>query len=235
MEFNTTRWSIIVASHDSDLGISQKALGELCQLYWLPLYSFVRSRVHGREVAEDLTQSFFVHFLESNGFEKADRKKGNFRTFMLSCIKNFMVDEWKKGQAQKRGGGQVRLSLDFDRAERLLTHAADGQRGAEHAYDYHWAKTIMARALNRVREAYTVHGKEDIFDSLKVYLEESEPPCPYSEMAVRIDMKEGAVKVAVHRLRKRYRNALLQEISDTMPLDGDVESEVAYLISIVSS
>lgn len=234
MEFNTTRWSIVAAAKSSDLDVSQRALEELCQLYWFPIYSFVRSKGLNREESEDSTQSFFVHFLDNRGFEKADCERGNFRTFLLSCAKNFLIDEWKKGKAQKRGNGMGQLTLDFERAERLVNNTVDLQRSPEEMYDYLWAKTIMARALNRLRKTYAANGNIKVFRALKIYLENTDVASTFAETAASIGMTEGAVKVAVHRLRTRYKAALESEIVDTLVVDGDIDSEVQHIIDAVS-
>lgn len=235
MEFNTTRWSIVVASGNSDDEVSRQALEELSKVYWLPVYLYTRSRGLSREDAEDATQAFFAHFLSTDGFSQAEAKRGSFRSFLLGSVKNFLIDEWKKNGALKRGFGLQPVYLDFERAENLAIDIVDSGRTPEQDYDYCWGRTIMARALNRVRELYSKKKRTDVFDVLRQHLEVSSAKESYRKSAELLGMSENAVKVAVHRLREQYRAALNHEMRDTLVVDHDLESEKQHLIDIVST
>lgn len=235
MEFNTTRWSVVVASADKDEEVSRQALEELSKTYWLPLYLYVRSRGLSRQDAEDITQAFFAHFLCAQGFSRARAERGSFRGFLLKSVKNYLIDEWRRNEAVKRGHGWKAVPLDFDRAEGLMPDVVDTGRTPEQNYDYCWGRTIMARALNRVRAVYLEKGRDELFDELRCHLEASERGHSYAESAQRLEMSESAVKVAVHRLRKHYRAALDNEMRDTLVVDHDLETEKQHLIGIVST
>lgn len=229
--FGTTRWSIIVAAQSGQEAEAQRAMSALCEQYWFPLYSYVRRRGYPEHEAQDLTQEFFSRFIEKHYIRQVDRERGRFRSFLLGCMKHFLADEWDKSQAQKRGGGQTKLSLDFERAESLLAEVSAGQLTPDELYDRHWAQTLLARALRRVEEDYRDAGKGDQFAVLKPALVAGKLEESYKVTADQLGMSEGALKVAVHRLRKRYGELLQDEVAQTVHDTAEAETELKYLLS----
>lgn len=228
--FKTTRWSMIVAAGAGESSESRRALEQLCQTYWFPSYSYVRSRGYRQEDAQDLTQEFFARLLEKDFLNMADRERGRFRSFLLSSLRNFLADEWDKTQAKKRGGGIQHLSLDIATAETLFAESAQRPLTPDQIFDLHWAKTALANALHRLEIKYKDTDKGRYFRSLRPYLGSTEPQMSYSGVARELGISEGAVKVAVHRLRKRYRESLELEIAETLTNGADLPEELKYLI-----
>jgi RNA polymerase sigma factor (sigma-70 family) len=212
---------------------AQEALGVLCEHYWYPLYGYLRGRGCSADAAQDLTQAFFARLLEKNVLSQADPARGRFRSFMLTALKNFAANEHDRKTARKRGGAIELLSLDFQSAEgRYLQEPSSGDT-PERVFDRRWALTLLDRALSRLRdEATSRHARQ--FDQLKVYLTGEQPQPSYAEAAARLDMTEGAVKVAVLRLRRRFRDCVRQEIEQTVLVPEDVEDEIKYLQSAVA-
>jgi RNA polymerase sigma-70 factor (ECF subfamily) len=231
--FQTTRWSMIVrAGQDhSSTQSRQDALEFICNTYWFPAYSYARSRGYQREDAQDLTQEFFARLLENHFFDVADKERGRFRSFLLTSLQRFMADEWQKTQAQKRGGGIRHQSLDLDTAELLLAESAQKPLTPDQIFDLHWAKTTLANALRRLEKEYVESGKMRYFRTLRPYLSGRDPDHKYSQAGEELGISEGAVKVAVHRMRARYREALEDEISETLMDGEDLSEELKYLIS----
>jgi RNA polymerase sigma factor (sigma-70 family) len=230
-DFATTHWSVVIsAGRDSTVG-SRKALETLCETYWQPLYYYARRRGHGVEEAEDLIQGFFLRLLEKGAVAKADRERGRFRTFLLSSLKNYITDEWKKGKAIKRGGGRAFHSLDFESIENLCQRDSLQESSPDVVFARRWAVTLMERVLDRLRQAYTGSGREDLFDELKDCLDGDSNQRSYREIGNNLSMTEGAVKMAVHRLRQRFRDTLRQEIAQTVADPKDIDDELQALRS----
>jgi len=207
----------------------------LCGLYWYPLYAFVRSRGASAEQAEDVTQGFFVHLLEKEALQHVDPAKGRFRSFLLASCKNFLADERARMSAKKRGGGVPALSLDAEAAESRYRLEPADELTPERIFERQWALTVIEQALTRLSERYAGRGKLDHFEALKVFLSGEQRPVPYSEVARRLGLTEVAVKVAVHRLRKRFRDALREEIAQTVANQNDVDAELRSLYSALES
>lgn len=229
--FKTTHWSLILAAQTGEEPEAQSALSELCEQYWFPLYSYVRRRGYPDYEAQDLTQEFFRRFLEKHYIQQVDRERGRFRSFLLACMKHFLADEWDKGQAQKRGGGQTKLSLDFGRAESLLAEVSQSQLTPDELYDRHWAQTLLARALRRLEEDHRTLGQSSWFAALKPALVTGKLEKSYRDIAGELGTSEGALRVAVHRLRKRYGELLQDEVSQTVHDEAEAETELKYLLS----
>jgi RNA polymerase sigma-70 factor (ECF subfamily) len=206
-------------------------MATLCGLYWYPLYAFVRSRGASAEQAEDVTQGFFVHLLEKEALQHVDPAKGRFRSFLLASCKNFLADERSRMSAKKRGGGVATLSLDAEAAESRYRLEPADELTPERIFARQWALTVIEQALIRLGERYAHRGKLDHFEALKVFLSGEQRPTPYSEVARRLGLTEVAVKVAVHRLRKRFRDALREEIAQTVANPKDVDAELRSLYS----
>lgn len=230
----TTHWSMVIAAQGSDSAPGAgRALATLCETYWYPLYVFVRRRGHSSHDAQDLTQAFFEKLLEKNYIGDVIRERGRFRSFLLSSLKHFLANEWDRSQAQKRGGGQIPISLDEKDAEaRYLLEPADPMT-AERLFERRWAMTLLDLVLKRLREEMVASGKLEIFEALKDHLMAG-TKAPFAEIGLELGMSEGNARVTAHRLKKRYRELLREEIAQTVAEPSEVEDEIRYLISILS-
>ncbi len=232
--FTPTHWSIVVAAGRNDTTHARVALEKLCRAYWPPIYAFVRRQGHNPHDAQDLTQEFFARLLEKNYLAEVDRSKGRFRSFLLAALKHFLANEWDKSQAQKRGGGQIPIPIDAANAETSFGFQPADQTTAEKIYERRWALTLLDQVLRRLRAEYARDGKENLFEQLKPTLTEASRAVGYAEIATRLDSTEGAVKVAVHRLRSRYRELLRAEIGETVATPGEVEDEIRNLFAALA-
>jgi DNA-directed RNA polymerase specialized sigma24 family protein len=233
--FATTRWSMVLTAADEKSPRSADALSELCKTYWYPIYAYVRRQGRSHEAAQDLTQEFFARMLEKRYIDDVGPDKGKFRTFLLVCLKRFLANEWDKTQAQKRGGGKAPLSIDFVDAEGRYSLEPGHELTAQKVFERRWALTVLERTLAGVAAEFTQSGRGELFEALKVYLVGEAGAPPYAQTAERLDMTEGALKVAVHRLRERYRAALRKEIAATVTDEADVDQEIAELFAALAS
>jgi RNA polymerase sigma-70 factor (ECF subfamily) len=231
--FATTHWSVVLAASEHDPARAREALARLCQTYWYPLYAYVRRRGHAAHDAQDLTQSFFARLLERNWVGAADRQRGRFRTFLLTAMSRFLADEWDKLRAQKRGGGVTHVPVQLDTAETRYGHEPAAQGTPEQDYERRWALTLLDTVLQRLREDYVRAGNGGLFAALNACLVGGREAQPYAELAGKLGLSEGAVKVAVHRLRKRYRLLLRSEIAQTMSGTEDVDDELRHLFAVL--
>ncbi len=229
--FTTTHWSLVLAASGSEDTHSREALAQLCQVYWYPLYAFVRRHGHGPHDAQDLTQEFFVRLLEKDYLRDVDRSKGKFRSFLMVALKHFLSKERARGKTLKRGGGQRLLSLDIISAEDRYRREPEDNLTAEKLFEHRWALTLLDRVLTRLSEEYEASGKATMFEQLQGCLTGDSDLLPYAELARRLGMTEGAVKVAVHRLRKRYRGVLRDEIAQTVADPSEIDEEIRQLFS----
>ena len=229
--FATTRWSLVVAAAKSPSPQTRAALAELCGSYWYPVYAFVRRRGKQAEDARDLTQEFFTRLLEKDYLEAVERERGRFRTFLLTAVSHFLCNERERVVAQKRGGGQTLLSLDFERGEQRYQNEPTDHWTAEKIFERRWALTLLDQVVALLKQDYSASGKIPLFDELKVFLTGDSGTPAYEEPAARLRMSPGAVKVAVHRLRQKYRESLRQLIAQTVAAEEDVESELHVLLS----
>jgi len=231
--FVTTHWSVVLAAGRSDPTGARDALARLCQTYWYPLYAYVRRLGNSPPDAQDLTQEFFARLLAKNYLAGADESKGRFRSFLLAALKHFLANEWDKARAQKRGGGQIPIPIDPGAEISCGFEPADNTT-AEKIYERRWALTLLAQVLRRLREEHVREGREKLFEQLKPTLTEASRTVRYAEIAVRLGTSEGAVKVAVHRLRQRYREVLRAEIADTVASPAEVEDEIRNLFAALA-
>ena len=232
--FVTTHWSVVLTAGRSDTTRARAALEQLCRNYWHPLYAYVRRAGHSREEAQDLTQEFFARLLAQNTVARADPARGRFRSFLLVSLKHFLANEWEKAHARKRGGGAPLIPLDFDTAEtRWVQPVAPGDT-PDRAFDRQWALALLEVVLGRVRKEYADSGRDELFVGLKDTLTGGRSEIPYRELAARLGLSEGAVKVAAHRLRQQYRERLREEIASTVAGPEEVEDELKLLFAALS-
>ena len=210
------------------------ALAELCQIYWPPLYSYLRRRGHDAEDAQDLTQGFFARLLERQDFRSADPVRGRFRAFLLTALKRYAINEHEHATAARRGGRQIRIALDFEDAERTYIVDRRNDDSPDRIFDRKWAGIVIDRAFGRLRNECRDSGKSAVADALLPYLSDTGNLPAYSTVAARLGLSEGAVKVAVHRLRQQFGAALRQEIAETMLPGEDVDGEMRELIRAIS-
>ena len=235
VQFATTRWTIVLSAAQRSTPDSDAALETLCRIYWYPLYAYARRRGFSAEDAGDVTQEFFARLLEKHSLVAADRDKGKFRSFLLASLRHFLANEWDKANAQKRGGGRAPISIDVNAAEGSYRLEPAHELTAERIFERRWALTLLEQVLRRLRADYVDSGKENLFDILKPALVEPGHAVGYREIGKELGMSEGAVKVAVHRLRKRYRGLLVDEIAHTVTSRDEVEEELQALMAAVSS
>jgi RNA polymerase sigma-70 factor (ECF subfamily) len=212
--------------------VARSALASLCENYWYPLYAYLRRRGYSSDEAQDLTQAFFVRVLEGRYLDRAQPEKGRFRAFLLSSLKFFVADEGDRGRAQKRGGGMV-VSLEFSSGEELYQREPSHDETPERIFERRWALSVLDRVLEKLRMEFVQHGRPAHFDRLKVFLL-GRSDVPYAVVARELNTSEGALKVAIHRLRKRYRELFRQEIADTVSDPADVESELRRLAAALT-
>ena len=232
--FNTTHWSVVLAASGGDSTRAREALARLCQTYWYPLYAYVRRRGYSGPDAQDLTQAFFAQLLERQSLASATPELGRFRSFILTAMQYFLANTWKRGMAQKRGGGAPLLSLDWAAAEERFDLDPATQASPDVLFDKHWALTVLGDVLNRLEGEYQGEGKSDLFAALKQTLLGTREAQPYAELARKFGLSEGAIKVSVHRLRKRYRELIRDEIANTLDDPREVEAEMRYLFQVLA-
>ncbi len=230
-EFATTHWSLVVAANRDKASQTnaRTALEGLCRAYWYPLYAFVRNRGYSSSDAQDLTQSFFVRIIELGGFASADPERGRFRSYLIGAMKHFLANQWHRAQAQKRGGGVAFLELDALAPEARYALEPAQSTDPDARFDREWALELIARAMEKLRAESGARGKGELFETLKGYLSNDDPS--QSETAARLGMTVGAVKVAVHRLRERYRKLLRAEIAETVSDPSEIDHEMRYLLA----
>ena len=233
-QFATTHWSLVLAAGSAESTQARAALEKLCRTYWYPLYAYIRRKGHRPPDAQDLTQAFFARLLERSLVKKADPVRGRFRTFLLTSLKNFLTDEWDKAHAQKRGGGLAVLSLDEPPAESRYQLEPADESSAERIFERRWAMTLLEQALARLEAEHAALGKRRLFDELHVILLGEKPTLTYADVGARLGMTEGAVKVALHRMRRRYRELTRAEIANTVASPGEIDEEIRYLFSVLS-
>jgi len=230
--FQTTRWTLVLAA-GGDAGVdAEEALAVLCEAYWGPVYAFIRRSGHDADASRDLTQAFFLRVLEKDFFGQARPERGRFRSFLLSSVKNFLANERDREHAIKRGGGRVPISLDVQAAERTYTIEAVDDVTPDHLYVRRWAFTVLGAALARLGHRYERGGRGELFGRLKPFLTGDEPP--YAELAATLELSEGALRVAVHRMRRHFSAALRETIAETVERPDDVDDELRFLLQAVS-
>ncbi len=231
-EFPTTRWTLVVAASDPKRKEVRSALVSLCENYWYPLYAYLRRRGYPADQAQDLTQEFFIRVLEGRYLDRADPEKGRFRAFLLTSLKFFVADEEDRNRAQKRGGGAL-LPLEFSSGEERYQREPAHAETPERIFERRWALSVLDRVVQKLRDEFVCHGRPEHFERLKVFLL-GHSDAPYAALAHELNTSEGALKVAIHRLRKRYRELFRQEIADTVADPAEVESELRFLAAVLT-
>ncbi len=232
--FATTHWTVVHAAGEEMDSEAGEALTKLCRSYWYPLYAYVRRQGCDAHEAQDLTQEFFARLLERNYFSALDRRKGRFRSWLLASMEHFLAKQWRDARRLKRGGGQKILSLDEQTAEQRYKLEPTETLTAEHLYERRWALTLLEQTMQALRAEFASAEKLPLFERLQVFLTSERSGETYAETARALNMTEGAVKVAVHRLRQRYGELVRSEIRNTVSTAEELEDELRYLLSVLA-
>jgi len=232
--FATTRWSVVLAAGSPNSSRHREALESLCEAYWLPVYVYLRKHGHDVHQAEDCTQGFITYLVEKRALRRADPACGRFRSFLLGTLKHFLTAERNRAEAQKRGGEHKILSLDFGDAETRYAIEPADDLSPQRLFDRHWALTVLSRTVGRLKAESDKAGKQNLFSALKVFITPEVSSVSYRDVASQLNMTEGAVKVAVHRLRRRYRELLRDEIAQTVDSEDQIDGEIQDLFAAVA-
>jgi RNA polymerase sigma-70 factor (ECF subfamily) len=232
--FHTTHWSVVLAAGEEGSAQAATALARLCQTYWFPVYAFIRKRGHSPEQTQDFTQEFFAGFLEKNYVAKAARDRGRFRAFLMSSVENFLHNEHDRAKAQKRGGGQGHLSLDYAAAEERYQFEPVEDSDPAKIFEQQWAATLLETVLIRLRHEFGAEGRMGLFEDLQAHLWGDAESIPYAQLAQKCGLTESNIKTIAHRLRQRYRALLREEIAQTVSQPGEVDDEIRHLMRTVS-
>jgi RNA polymerase sigma factor (sigma-70 family) len=233
--FTTTHWSVVLAARHSGSAEADRALERLCRTYWYPLYAFVRRRGYQGHDAQDLTQEFFARLLSKKNLDTLDRSKGKFRSFLLASLENFLANEWRNAHAQKRGGNAVFLFLDDGSPEEQYLQTCAGHMSPEKVFEQQWALALLEQVLTRLRAEFVAAGKGAFFEELKIFLTGEKRTVSYTELALKLNSTEAALKMAVSRMRQRYAQLLRAEIAETVTGPESVEEELRALFAALSS
>ena len=233
--FADTHWSVVLAAGDSTSPQSVEALEKLCRTYWYPLYAFVRRQGRSEHDAKDLTQGFFAHLLERRAFRSVVQHRGRFRSFLLKSLKNYLADQYEHQHAQKRGGGQVPISIDAQEAEQRYQLEPATLDTPERVFEQRWALALLDAVLLRLELEYATAGKGSLFSLLRDFLLDTAQGKTYADIAAQVGMSEEAVKKASQRMRQRYQQIIREEISHTVATAGEVEEEMRYLWSVLGA
>jgi RNA polymerase sigma factor (sigma-70 family) len=233
--FATTHWSVVLAAASPSSSRYEQALSTLCQTYWFPIYAYLRRHGYDSHQAEDCTQGFFAGLLEKKGLRLADPERGKFRSYILGALKHFLADERSRASAQKRGGGRKVLSLDSAKGETRYALEPAHELSPEKMFARSWALTVLQRSISRLEAETTGTHRQEVFQHLAAYLAPTGEVPAYRDMAEKLNMSEGAVKAAVYRLRKRYRELLRAEIAQTVAAEDQIEGELRDLFAALSS
>lgn len=231
--FLTTQWSVVLAAAKSESAEGQEAMAKLCGNYWRPLYAYVRRRGYSPADAEDLTQGFFARLLERHDVGAVSPERGRFRSYLLAAMNHFLSDVWDRARARKRGCDRV-VHLDPGASESGWAISADSRLTPEAAFDRHWAMVLLEDVHRQLKEEYAKAGKAGLFDVLRFSLTGGRDPGPYASLARELSLSEGAVKAAVHRLRRRFRALLRARVAETVSTAAEVDDELRYLRQVLS-
>jgi len=230
--FPNTRWSVVLAARQHHSPESTAALEVLCRAYWYPLYAYVRRCGQSPHDSQDLTQEFFCRLLEKRWLDAADREKGKLRTFLIITLKNFMSKEWRRASAQRRGGGQTQTPFDTAFAE--SRYAESQSLAPDETFDQQWALTLLDLSVGRLQGEFAAAGKPDDFEVLKGCLMAARGAIDYATVGKQLGVNEGAARVSVHRLRRRFREIYREEISQTLTDGSDLDAELRHLAAALA-
>jgi RNA polymerase sigma-70 factor (ECF subfamily) len=233
--FPTTHWSLIVSSASGSGAQADAALAELCRNYWYPIYSFIRARTGSADEAQDLAQEFFVHLLTRRFFASARPECGRFRSFLAASLKNFLADQTERRSAQKRGGGAVMLPIDLTGAEERFTREPVHGETPDRIFDRQWALAVVSQTYDQLRDALDREGRGSLFQHLQSFLPGGSDPPASADLPQQLGMTGNALKVAIHRLRRRYRELLRANVSHTLSDPAQVDDEIRFLLSSLSA
>ena len=232
--FATTHWSVVLAAKHKGAPDRAQALEALCRTYWYPLYAFARTSGYSPPDAQDLAQDFFALLLAKDYLRVVEQEKGRFRTFIKMAFKRFLAKDRKSQRALKRGGGQIQLSFDTTAGEAQFQAGPVASLGPECVYDRQWALTLLAETIKHLEQEYQADGKGSEFGHLKSHLTADRGKIPYAEIAAGLGMSEGAARVALHRLRKRFRVVFREMIAETVAIPTELDEEVRYILTVLS-
>jgi RNA polymerase sigma factor (sigma-70 family) len=233
--FPPTQWSVVLSARADDSEERSRALQQICQTYWHPIYAYARKRGFSPADSEDVTQEFFADLLRKKEIENLQERKGKLRTFLLVTARNFMANEWKKRKALKRGGGVTVLRIDVTDAEEHTCLEPADNLSPEAIFERHWASSILNAVMQLLQESYELDGKSEVFEALKDHLGLGRGERSYREIGEELGMSEMAARLTVHRMRKRYRQFLLQQIASTLDPEESAEEELRYLFGVFQS
>lgn len=228
--FATTHWSVVLTARDASEREAQAALETLCRSYWYPIYAYLRRTGHGPHDAQDLAQGFFARLIADDDLQGVDRRRGRFRSFLLGTLKHFLSDERKRAGAQKRGGGRTIISIDEHAAEERYRLEPATTETPETHFDRQWCLAVQGRVVDRLRSRYEQAGKGSLFDALLPCLGGARGPATYAAVGAGLGLSEGAMKVAVHRLRKEFGAVLRAEVGSTVARETEVDEEIRHLL-----
>lgn len=231
--FATTQWSLVRKASQRDSAEAAEALARLCSMYWYPIFAFIRRRGHQPAEAEDLTQSFFTRIIEKQDLAAADRDRGRFRTFLLSACEHFLLNERDRAVALKRGGGRAAIPIEIAEAEARYQRSLGHDETPERLYHRQWCLALLDAVLASLRDEYAAGGREAVFDRLRGFVTGETLGEGYDQAAADLGMDAGAVKVAVHRLRRRYRDAWRRRVGETVESPGTVDDEVREMLKVL--
>ena len=233
-KFRTTSWTLVLAAGAKGTPTSQEALAQLCRAYWQPIYVFIRRKGHSPDQAQDLTQGFFAVLLEKNYLADADRQRGRFRSFLLTSVKHFLANEWDRSHALKRGGFQDSIPIDPVEAETWYAPQAVEQQTPGTLFERRWAVSVLERAMEKLRAEFARAGKTEHFDRLAAFLNRADAEARYATLAAQMGISPGALRIAVHRMRRRYKILLRAEIAETVSEPEQIQDEIRFLLSALS-
>lgn len=234
-KFQTTSWSLVLAASIDPGMDARNALEQLCQIYWRPVYAFIRRRGYDPDRAQDLTQGFFALLLQKNYLRDADRQRGRFRSFLLTAVKHFLANEWDRNNALKRGGGRTIISIDPLEAEAWYGPAAIDHATPEAVFERRWAVSLLDHVMAALRAEFAAAGKSEEFNGLVVLLHRDPDAVSYEALADKLGVSPGALRVSAYRLRQRYRKLLRSEIAETVSTSEETDDEIRFLMSVVGS
>ena len=229
--FVTTHWSVVLVAGQAGSEQADAALEKLCRAYWWPLYAFVRRRGYQPHDAQDLTQEFFARLLSKDFLRAVDRRKGRFRSFLLAALEHFLANEWRNAHTQKRGGRFTFVSTDLEHAEQQYLQVPAANLTPEQLFEQQWATTLLDQTLGRLRQEFVAAGKQAQFEAIRIFLTGEKRAASYVELAANMGTTEGALKMAVSRMRQRYGELLRAEIENTVSAPNEVEEELRALFA----